>query len=796
MSKIARVYHLGKEIQKIYKDGVLKKLFFDWKKYIGEEINIEYAKECRADSVVINGKTYQNLLKPINSTNWSGEGCEITDNYIKLIQSGYTEDIRTSCDLLKSGTKYTLVYNVKNHTLSSKAFVLKGSTEEKFIVNNNITLPIDKGINKFTFTTSSTKTNVSLFSLGISSGSLDGEYIELSDIILLEGDYINTNLPSNINGIESVGEREFVNTPTEYYPVTIRNYNYKCKTDGIVLPNGVKNSIDTIDEKKVHTRRVGAVLLNGTQDMALSNVNQTLTTRVRIRMDNAKVSKNNLLCNWFIRTGAHGDYEYIIIQDSSVDICLFISVLNTKLSAPTADGVKQYFNENPLLVFYELATPIYTYLESGIYDEIIIPTPSNIRNEIYSENGKWYHKRNIGKAIFDGSSDENWNYYNKGGIQRFDIKMSNDAKMYSTRKPVYAVGYQFDASKNEDKTIFISGVETVNKLYIYNHAYTSVEDFRSYLAKNPLEVYYELAEPVISELHFSDIVYKLSQPLRSLPNGTCDIIEGNELVQRVGKVVLDGVNNKVYKHIYTNDIYLCVTYGDTTFSSSSDVLNLMVTGSIPVASKDITRMVTKKDASFEGINKRNNYNYGIFIRVPISFASTADEFNTYLQQNPMTVYYPLAEPVETQLDLPTITIKEGTNLITTTNNIKPNIQAESLVRSGFQNMCDNAWVNGDISVDSGAEYSSGSSRIKLKDYIQVQPNTTYYCDTFSETVYSGTGKIGVRYYKNDKTFISGGGIGIAKTSYNKFTTPEDCYYIKFIVETLDTNYKMYLRPVK
>lgn len=183
-------------------------------------------------------------------------------------------------------------------------------------------------------------------------------------------------------------------------------------------------------------------------------------------------------------------------------------------------------------------------------------------------------------------------------------------------------------------------------------------------------------------LKVNDVVSNISLPipLRSLPNGTCDTIEGNKLVQRVGKVVLDGVNNKVYKHIYTNDIYLCVTYGDTTFSSSSDVLNLIVTGSIPVASKDIMRGVTKKDASFEGINKRNNYNHGIFIRVPISFASTADEFNTYLQQNPMTVYYPLAEPIIHDLEIPSVSTTKGTNIITTSNNIKPKLSMKVKVK--------------------------------------------------------------------------------------------------------------------
>ena len=1023
MSKIARVFHLNKEIQKIYKNGVLQKLFFDWKKYIGEEINIEYARGYCSNRININGKVYQNLasklyigagntlmptgtkalepngythiklpyaLKPNTSytividvvqpseehafqlrnakmeyltltiptltnklvkgmnaatfTTSSNEisailiknaqnstkdliiknnviviegdlsGETIIEDSIKYLEEGtfvpenriiegktyqnlltnkidytfsgsafyynkttlnngaiYTRNneeitsevygtyITLKChkvaSMLKSNTTYTLAFNIESTFSDYKGITVSGENDCYFKSStsesngtryfHNESFDLSTGYKKIMFETNSNITQYFGFGFPLMQSQSEGTYLKITNIILLEGDYTHIDLPNSINGIESVGKREFVksknlynknfmnstmvskgevidsrgftftlvdnctfkingtnttgctiisenildlledgksyilstnllhflaiitykdDTPPkytsvftvnksvmntislynqwadteivtynnfvvknqieegttateyepfyEYYPVTIRNYNYKCGTDNTILPNGVKNSIDTIDGKKVHTRRVGAVLLNGTQDMTLTNVNQTLTTRVRIRMDNAKVSKNNLLCNWFIRTEAHGDYEYIIIQDSSEGICLFISVLNTKLSAPTADGVKQYFSENPLWVFYELATPTYTYLESGLYDDITIPTPSNIRNEIYLENGKWYHKRNIGKVIFDGSSDEKWSHYKEGSWARFDIKMPNDAKMYSTRKPVYAVGYQFDASKNEDKIIFISGVvDSVNKLYIYNYAYTTVADFRAYLAENPLEVYYELAEPVISELYFNDITYKINEPLRSLPNGTCDTIEGNKLVQRVGKVILDGVINKVNNHVFTNDIYLCVTYGDTTFLSSSDVLNLIVTGAIPVASRNIMQEKSEKDASFEGINKRSANNHGIFIRVPISFASTTDEFNTYLQQNPMTVYYPLAEPIETELNLPTIFVKEGTNLITTTNNIKPNIQAECLVRCNETNMLNVKEFVGDANV--------------IIDKIKVEKGTTY-----------------------------------------------------------------------
>lgn len=1069
MSKFARVYHLGKEIQKIYKGGILKKLFFDWKHYIGEEINIEYARGYCSNRISINGKVYQNLASKL----YIGTGNALVPTEIKTLEpNGYTH-IKLPYTL-KPNTAYSIIVNIIQPS-EEHAFQLRNAKMEYLTLTiPSLTSKLVKGKNIAMFTTSSDEISVILIKnntnctkdliikndIILIEGDLSGEtiteenikYLEegtfkpenmiiegktyqnlciedtsnemsilnfsnynmfkintyytiifeitvdnasqvnfaynnsshvlvapkgnskgiykfkvrnintslgvltsvkllslkqegyttclFKNVIVLEGDYTNIDLPNSIDGIESVGEREFVNTPTEYYPVTIRNYNYKCKTDGIVLPNGTKNSIDTIDGKKVHVQRVWKRVFDGSDDEKWRNGygnGDGKNNRFELEI-NSKGSYSNTYMDLNIVASVCSHFEYeitnsipksfghyrIVFNNSMGKIYLLFNIDTNIVPLEDISAWKTWLSENPVTVWYELATPIYTYLESGIYDEIIIPTPSNIRNEIYSENGKWYHKRNIGKVIFDGSSDENWHYYNKEGIQRFDVKMSNDAKMYSKRKPVYAVGYQFDASKNEDKTIFISGVEKVNKLYIYNHAYTSVKDFRAYLAKNPLEVYYELAEPVISELHFSDITYKLNEPLRSLPNGVCDTIEENKLVQRVGKVVFDGSNDEkwIYHTSLSNDVvslfYLgfhsvsserllgisdrlpcytiadrvsniskgieCFYLGDGTSSLIQlQILNsklnsldkngvlaylqanhitiyyplatpieteitpdkILINGEVITDTADIKLPNGTKDIIEEGYyikrvgkvtyngqedwkTAQANTNVLVFYLNNTNFkelsslicdtytvgatskdktitcgnvwrpqirddsCSTVEEFKQLLAKNPITVWYELATPDK----IPLFLIKEGLTTLKSMNNITPQIELDCLVRDKFQNMCPNTWVNGDISVASGVEYSSSASRIKLQDYIAVQPNTTYYCDTFSETVYSGTGKIGARYYKKDKTYISGGGIGIAKTSYNKFTTPKDCYYIKFIVETLDTNYKMYLRPVK
>ena len=324
-----------------------------YKTFEGTEISIENCLKAKVKDLRVEGKTYQNLFK-----------AELSQGHVG--NSSTTYDFRVNSEGISLEEKtYTLYINTNYQLLLYYDYVNTGSSYVSWT---------DKIV-----WTNSTKTN----NIRIMVKKTDNSEITVDEVIgkivLLEGDYTNINLPNNINGIESVSERENNvlsvkindNTTTLNLPIPLRS-----------LPNG---TCDTIEGNKL-AQRVGAVLLNGTQDMTLANVNQTLTTRVRIRMDNAKVSKNNLICKWFIRTGAHGDYEYIIIQDSSAGICLFISVLNTKLDTVDLNGIEKYFKENPLIVYYELATPIIHDLEipsiSTTKGTNVITTENNIKPKL------------------------------------------------------------------------------------------------------------------------------------------------------------------------------------------------------------------------------------------------------------------------------------------------------------------------------------------------------------------------------------------------------------------------------
>ena len=163
-------------------------------------------------------------------------------------------------------------------------------------------------------------------------------------------------------------------------------------------------------------------------------------------------------------------------------------------------------------------------------------------------------------------------------------------------------------------------------------------------------------EPTLTEI-------PLPQPLRSLPNGVCDEVVGNKLIQRVGVQRLDGSedwqeNGKVFINKTCDVNKNCV---NTNINLDNQLSNVKV---IPWLLMD------------------NHEDYGIhfyfFLRlnlkeVDASTGATVDDLKTYLASNPIYLYYELSTPIEHTISVPRVPIAKGSNIITTTNNIKPNL---------------------------------------------------------------------------------------------------------------------------
>jgi len=95
------------------------------------------------------------------------------------------------------------------------------------------------------------------------------------------------------------------------------------------------------------------------------------------------------------------------------------------------------------------------------------------------------------------------------------------------------------------------------------------------------------------------------------------------------------------------------------------------------------------------------------------------------------------------------------------------VQTSGHVMRGF-NAWDEVWDLGGISNSTGADYSD-NTMIRAKNYIPVFPNTAYYlkCEY----------NLNVRYYKADKTYLSGS----VQAHNTTVTTPSGAHYMRFYV---------------
>ena len=106
------------------------------------------------------------------------------------------------------------------------------------------------------------------------------------------------------------------------------------------------------DGKYYYHKRSGEVVLDGSEEWALDSTQEN-TCRYRVRNDNIK-NNAKLIADRFMFRGnlAHGDYEYIFMNDS---LNLYININKYKLSTQDVAGFKAWLQANNVTVVYQLA---------------------------------------------------------------------------------------------------------------------------------------------------------------------------------------------------------------------------------------------------------------------------------------------------------------------------------------------------------------------------------------------------------------------------------------------------------
>ncbi len=128
-----------------------------------------------------------------------------------------------------------------------------------------------------------------------------------------------------------------------------------------------------------------------------------------------------------------------------------------------------------------------------------------------------------------------------------------------------------------------------------------------------------------------------------------------------------------------------------------------------------------------------------------------------------------------KIELPTNTVSTSTlkNNSVTADKLQPmTVQAKHLADAVFLNMHDPSLLRKGVSVNfTDGLTETANASLDLTEYIPCLPNTEYACATHSRAL----------FYQKDGSYISNA------TFVTPFTTPADCYYMRFQISYLVSN---------
>lgn len=164
--------------------------------------------------------------------------------------------------------------------------------------------------------------------------------------------------------------------PTPYSPYQESKQSYQLTEPLRSLPNGVSDEI--IGGELI--RRVGIHDIDA-KFVSVHSITDNFITFTMYK-EGVKYNTKGIICNTLPYNGAHPYYatgEGVWIGGSSN---IWVCVAKSKLSSSDALGVKQWLQQNPTTVYYELETPIVTPIEPVILNSFKDVTHINFENSL------------------------------------------------------------------------------------------------------------------------------------------------------------------------------------------------------------------------------------------------------------------------------------------------------------------------------------------------------------------------------------------------------------------------------
>ena len=413
------------------------------------------------------------------------------------------------------------------------------------------------------------------------------------------------------------------------------------------LPNGVKDELNLLTGEYI--QRVGEIVLDENESWSQDITASESTSNTNI-FYTAKHQDFKPLATAQRESGLLCDKMKVIASLFSLDIVGVMTNLDPrayirlpKNVAYDVPSLKTYLQSNPVTIQYELAEPIISHVRivsSNAEREVGVKLPYGVSNTYNPSTGITTVR--VGKVVLDGS--EEYLLHKKGDRTTvwYTLNSLPNVMNFSENTSVVAEGINapYPPKQLENQTQEVCYISNTGKFNftLLNTKASTVDELKTYLASNPITVWYELKYPQIEP----DIV---------LPNGVHDEYnpETGVYTKRIGFIEFDGSADENWgvsslNGTITSGNY-CYYYNK--YSNAIPESQLPKIGIMPLCDKlqgTLDSIVADNPMSISIGRAEQEFR----ISIP-SGESSATACKQWLAANPIKVWYELQTPITYQL---------------------------------------------------------------------------------------------------------------------------------------------------
>ncbi|HEF0384277.1 TPA: BppU family phage baseplate upper protein [Clostridium perfringens] len=451
--------------------------------YKGSSIAANNTLEGRTEGMRIVGRTLVNLKG--NVKNRVSTWVDNDDKYTLNLESGHGQPsiLYNLTHVLKENQKYTVIVNLVEYTSGVLHFSFMNSDGNKPASTELVAQ--SKGLKKFVFTINNTVKAETLRLLP--RNGINNIYSISKNILILEGDWTNKEIPSFFEGLKSFGEVEKIE---DKYKISILSHgknlcsvkNYNGKVTKI---NDSINSIGVVMEHNIKVDESKTYIPSCITDYSNKSISViALATNIPIPQD---ITDHNQAFTFATNNGgrqfSYGDrisgFKYITLTTGG-------GFSNTIASVGTIINIKPQLEEGNVITPYELY--------KSDKKDILIKEPLRENDIMYEDNGQVKVNRYARQYTFTGN--ENLRVIDASLANCLAVRFNLENIKADTRN-VLCNNFCYELSWNDKEHFFIErNIITfiINKTKLISQ---DVEGFKAWLKANPTTIVYQLAEPTV-----------------------------------------------------------------------------------------------------------------------------------------------------------------------------------------------------------------------------------------------------------------------------------------------------------